>query len=63
MITIQNKADCTKCRNNPVVFQPSIEKETEWICCDKYRIVPIPIIKGGARCKEFKESETAIITK
>ena len=62
MITIQGNADCVKCKNNPAVFQPSTKKETEWICCDKYKIVPTPIITGEAKCEKFQESVTKIIT-
>jgi hypothetical protein len=62
MITIQGNADCIRCGNNPEVYQPTTNNETEWICCDKYKIVPTSIITGEARCDEFKESAGMIIT-
>ena len=62
MITIQGKADCVRCRNNPAVYQPSTEKETEWICCDKYKVVPTLVVTGKGKCKYFEKAETKIIT-
>lgn len=55
MIILPKTALCQNCANNPQVYQPSTDRETEWLMCDKYNPVPVEILKGKEDCKEFNE--------
>ena len=57
MIELPKTAPCWNCTKNPAVFQPSTQKETEWICCDKYKATPVPILKGNEKCEFFERTE------
>lgn len=63
MITINKTAICLSCKNNPLVYQPSIENENEWLMCDKFPVIPIEILQNKQQCEFYKMSDVPIIGK
>lgn len=57
MIVLPKRAECTKCANNPQVFQPSTDNEVEWLSCDEYERIPTKILKNKQKCEFFKDRQ------